>query len=325
MKNLLINLLKPNGPWARWLIFLTLAAMLGLGWAGYFEILKEYTDTEVLSFTVGDYSISVYMVLKALLIIILVFWTAAIAADFAESRLGHLGNIRSANRSLYLKITQILIYMVALLVTLDILGINLTALTVFSGAFGIGLGFGLQKIASSFVSGLILLFEKSVEQDHLVEMSGGISGFVRKISARFTLVETFDGKEIMIPNEDFITSSVTNWTYSNTRGRIEIAMWVAYGSDLQKASDLMLEAARAHPLCISEPEPKCYLRGFGDSSVNFILHFWLNDVTAGRWQAQSDVLFDIWRKFKDADIEIPFPQRDLHIKSSEITEALKNG
>jgi len=197
--------------------------------------------------------------------------------------------------------------------------IDLTTLKIFSGALGIGLGFGLQKIASNFISGIILLMEKSVEQDDLVEMGDGTTGFIRRSSARFTVIETFDGKEVMVPNEDFITNRVVNWTYSDTKGRIEIPIGVAYGSDIQKAHDLILEAATENPLCISDPAPFCYLRNFGDSSVDFILHLWIADVTGGRWKTQSQVMFEIWRKFKANEIEIPFPQRDLHLKSSDVS------
>ncbi len=325
MKNIWLHILKPKGAFAKWLMFLAMIAILALGTAGYFDVAKQYLDTDGLSFKAGAYKISAYKALKSLLIIVLIFWTAAIVSDVAESRINKLKKLRASNRALLLKIIQIFIYFVSFLFTLDILGIDLTTLTVFSGALGIGLGFGLQKIASNFISGLILLLEKSVEQDDLVELSDGTFGFVRKSSARFTLVETFDGKEIMIPNEDFITSRVINWTFSNTKGRVEIALGVSYGSDIEKARELILEAAKDHPRCIAEPEPKCFLRGFGDSSVNFILHFWVADVTQGRWEPQSEVMFEIWRKFNKNHIGIPFPQRDLHIKSSEVSKMMPRG
>ncbi len=127
-----------------------------------------------------------------------------------------------------------------------------------------------------------------------------------------------------MPNEDLITSRVTNWTYSNSRGRTEIAFGVSYSSDIEKAQELILEAAREHPRCVSDPEPKCFLRNFGDSSVDFLLHFWVEDVSLGRWEPQSDVMFSAWRKFKEHGIEIPFPQRDIHIRSPEIIQVNNN-
>jgi small-conductance mechanosensitive channel len=198
---------------------------------------------------------------------------------------------------------------------LDFVGIDLTTLTVFSGAVGIGLGFGLQKIASNFISGLILLMEKSIEEGDLIELADGTFGFVRRASARYTLVETFDSKEILVPNEDLITSRVVNWTFSNSSARVELEIGVSYHSDIELARDLILQAAAEHPRCAVTPEPACFLRTFGDSSVNFTLHFWVDDVTEGRWHPHSEVMFEVWRKFKDSGIEIPFPQRDLHIRS----------
>ena len=320
--SLLRQILKPRGTPAKWLVFITLFAVLLLGGLGYLDVVKHYLDTDQASFAVGAYKISAYRALHSALIVILVFWGAAIVADIAENRLSKIKKMRASNRSLLTKLAHILIYFVAALVALDIVGIDLTTLTVFSGAVGIGLGFGLQKIASNFISGLILLLEKSVEQDDLVELMDGTAGFVRKSSARYTLLETFDGTEIMIPNEDFITNRVINWTFTNSKGRIEALIGVSYDSDIEKARDLILEAAKEHPRCIDDPEPKCFLRNFGDSSVDFVLHFWVKDVTQGRWEPHSEVLFEIWRKFKENNIEIPFPQRDLHIRSAKGLEAI---
>lgn len=318
MTNLWINIIKPKGIYAKWLVFLTLAAVLVLGGSGHFDVVRDYLDTEALTFKAGNYQISAYKALKSILIVILVFWAAAIASDFAEKRVGKFKKIRAANRALILKIVHIGIYIIAGLFALDIVGIDLTTLTVFSGALGIGLGFGLQKIASNFISGIILLLEKSVEQDDLIELADGTFGFVRKAHARYTLIETFDTKEILVPNEDLITNRVVNWTLTSNKGRIEIPVGVSYGSDIEKARDLILEAASEHPKCIEDPEPRCFLRNFGDSSVDFILHFWMADIREGRWAPQSEVMFSIWRKFHENDIEIPFPQRDLHLKTPDM-------
>lgn len=315
MKLSLRSILKPSPSFSKWLVFILLASVLIFGSTGHLDAVRELLDAESLSYHFGDFELSVFDVFRALLIVVLVFWTAAIITGALSGRIDKLQTVRSANRLLLQKVAQIIIYVVCFLLTLDILGVDLTTLTVFSGAIGIGLGFGLQKIASNFVSGMILLLEKSIEQDDLVAIGDQVTGYVRKSGARFTLIETFDGKEIMVPNEDFITNQVTNWTYSNTRGRVEIAVGVAYGSDIDKAYVLILEAAREHETCLTDPGPACYLRNFGDSSVDYILHFWIADVTAGRWRPQSEVMFSIWRKFKANGIEIPFPQRDLHIKT----------
>ena len=286
-------------------------------------LFRSYTlsllDGERLSYHIGDYRVTPYSVMKGLLALIILFWAAGVIADVGEKYISTLHKIRASNRALVTKAFQIFVYFIAFLVALDIFNIDLTALTVFSGAIGIGIGFGLQKVTSNFISGIILLFEKSVEKDDLVELSDGTYGFIRRTGARYTLVETFEGKEIMIPNEDFITNRVTNWTFSNKKGRVEIPVGVSYGSDLELAHKLMLEAVEEHPRCISDPEPVCYLCAFADSSVNFLLHFWVADVTEGRMLPQSEVMFSIWRKFKQHGIEIPFPQRDIHIRSAVST------
>jgi small-conductance mechanosensitive channel len=318
MKSFLITLIKPTGAWARWLVFLMLASIVAAGVTGHLEIARTYLDTDSLTFEVGNVRISAYTVLRALAVLALVFWTTAIIVDVVDSRLEKLTKMRSTTRILVTKVFQIAIYVLAGLIALDMIGLDLTTLTVFGGALGIGLGFGLQKIASNFISGLILLLERSVEQDDLIELPDGTSGFVRRSSARYTLIETFDGKEILIPNEDFITNRVTNWTLSSTKARIQINLGVAYGSDIEQAQELILQAAREHPRCIDDPAPQCFLLNFGDSSVDFTLLFWVENVVDGRWAPQSEVMFAIWRKFREHGIEIPFPQRDLHIKSGEV-------
>lgn len=316
MKTFLLSLIKPNGAWAGILLFITLVAIVYASTTGHLDIVREYLGAPMLTFSVGSLSINAYDALRGMLVLALVFWTTAIISALVEGRLNKSARMRTTTRILITKVFQIALYVIAFLVTMDLIGLDLTSLTIFSGALGIGLGFGLQKIASNFISGLILLLERSVEQDDLIELPDGVTGFVRKSSARYTLIETVDGKEILVPNEDLITNRVTNWTLTNTRGRIEVAIGVSYGADLEQAQTLILEAAREHPSTIDDPAPQCFLRNFGDSSVDFILLFWIEDVVKGRWAPQSEVMFTIWRKFRDAGIEIPFPQRDVHLKSS---------
>ena len=173
-----------------------------------------------------------------------------------------------------------------------------------------------KKIASNFISGLILLVERAIEVGDLIELDGGTTGFVRKNSARHTLIETLEGREIMVPNEDFITNRVINWTYTNTKARIDIPVGVSYNSDLEVVQKLILEAALEHPLCSQDPQPNCFLRNFNSSSVDFLLLMWVDDVTQGRWAPQSEVMFSIWHKFKEHGIEIPYPQQDIHLVSA---------
>jgi small-conductance mechanosensitive channel len=316
-KNGWLVLLKPSGGVAQLLTLLLVVALVYASNAGHLDALRTVLSNEEYAFAIGDYELTIYTLLKGIFIVVLLFWGTAIVSGFGETRISKMHQLKRNTQVLLTKIFQIIVYVVAFLLGLDLMGIKLTALAVFGGALGIGIGFGLQKVTSNFISGMILLFERTINQDDLIELQGGFSGFVRRINARFTLIETFDGKEIMIPNEDFITSQVINWTYSNKNGRAEITVGVAYGTDLEKAQLLILQAATEHPRCMQDPPPACYLNNFGDSSIDFLLYFWVSDVTEGRLAPRSDVMMAIWRKFRDAGIEIPFPQRDLHIRSAD--------
>ncbi|MFM7556963.1 MAG: mechanosensitive ion channel family protein, partial [Alphaproteobacteria bacterium] len=175
----------------------------------------------------------------------------------------------------------------------------------------------LQKIASNFISGIILLFEKSVEVGDIVELdNGGIYGTIKHFGGRYTLVEGSDGKEIMIPNEEFIINRVTNWTYTNNRARLEIKVGVDYKTNLKLAKEIMLSCALSHKRCIKYPEPECYVLSFNDFDISIILYFWINDIIEGRMGAKSDVMIDILNKFSENNIEIPLPKREVKISSS---------
>jgi len=286
---------------------ITFLHIFGL-WAGFESFLND------LGFTVGSFHVSVYKVGQGVLLVGFLFWAVTRLNKVVDNTLKRSKKLSIANRAIVSKIAQIGLYVFAFLITLDVLGIDLTALAVFGGAVGVGLGFGLQKITSNFISGLILLFEKSIKSGDMVEMSDGTLGTIRNISARHTLVETFSGKEIMVPNEDFITQRVINWTYSNSAGRIDFVIGVSYTSDIKKAKELILEAMNKHPDVSKTETPACNLKEFADSSVNFQVFFWVDDIVKGRFRPLNDVLFAIWDKFHENGIEIPFPQRDLHIK-----------
>ena len=298
------------------LLFLVVVGFVSLDFLESLQPVKTFLDSENLSFSIGQTRISAYLMTKALITIVLFFLITGILSEFGEKRIKSIRGIHSSNKALINKAFHIFIYFFGFIIALNILGIDLTAFAIFSGAIGIGIGFGLQKITSNFISGLILLFEKSIENGDMVELSDGTYGLIRKTSARYTLLETFEGREMMIPNEDFIINRVTNWTFNNRKGRLELNIGVAYESDIEKAMELILEAAREHPRCMDDPGPSCYLKEFGDSSVNFMLFFWVEDVSHGRYRAKSDVMMCVWKKFKEHNITIPFPQRDIYIKNA---------
>lgn len=299
------------------LLFLPVVGFVLLDILESLQPIKAFLDSEAISFQIGQTRLTAYLVIKSVITIVMFFLLTGLLSEFVEKRIKSLKGIKYSNKALIAKAFQIFIYFFGFIIGLNILGIDLTAFAIFSGAIGIGIGFGLQKITSNFISGLILLFEKSIENGDMVELSDGTYGLIRKTSARYTLLETFEGREMMIPNEDFIINRVTNWTFNDRKGRLELNIGVAYESDIEKAMELILEAAKEHPRCIEDPGPTCYLQEFGDSSVNFLLFFWVADVSRGRYRAKSDVMLSIWKKFKAHNITIPFPQRDIYIKNPE--------
>ena len=293
---------------------ITLLHMFGI-WQPLTKTLKSW------EISIGSYDITAFALLKAVATICILFWIVGFATNMVEGRLKRLRNLRASNRVLIMKIFQIILYLVVFLMALQVMGVSLTALSVFGGALGVGLGFGLQKIASNFISGIILLFEKSIEVDDMIELENGTMGFVRHTGARYTLLETAEGKEVLIPNEDFITQRMVNWTYSSKKARVEVRVSIGYESDLHKARSIMIESAVKHPRCIKDPKPMCVVDAFGDSGIAIILYFWVSDVTDGRMEPKSDVMLAIWDGFKANHITIPYPQQEIRIMRDPDTKA----
>lgn len=225
--------------------------------------------------------------------------------------------LRPAIRQLALKSAEFVIFGAAFLLLMNIMGISLTSLAVLGGAIGVGLGFGLQKIASNFISGVILLLEGQTTVGDFVELDGGEAGQIVRMLARATLLKTFDGRQIMIPNEDFITTRVTNYSDSGSPNRYEARFSVSYETDINLVPGIIIAAVAAHPAVLSNPEgPDVELRGFGDSGIDFACEFWVAGLDDGPNKYTSDVLFLIWNALKAHGIEIPFPHRVVEIKGS---------
>lgn len=261
---------------------------------------------------IGTFHISLLNLINGTIILIIVFWVAGMLTRSLERFLRRSSSLSYTARELTVKFFRILFYFIAVLITLSALGVDLTAFAVFGGALGVGIGLGLQKITANFVSGITLLLEKSIKIGDLIDVAN-ISGYVRELNIRYALIETADGREVLIPNEELVSTRVTNWTYSNTHARIEIPVGVNYGADVHLVRRLLLEAAREHPKCIKKPEPTCFLRQFGDSGLSFLLLFWINDVNDGKYGPQSDVMMSILQKFAANNIEIPYPTRVTRI------------
>jgi small-conductance mechanosensitive channel len=214
------------------------------------------------------------------------------------------------------KITHYTILLIGSIVILQSIGLDLSTFTVLVGAMGIGLGFGLQTIISNFVSGVIILFERPIKVGDRIEV-GDIMGDVRDISIRATTVVTNDNIAIIVPNSDFISSKVVNWSFTDRRVRCRFHVGVSYNSDPLKIKELLLQVADEHPGLLKSPAPAVHFNEFADSSLNFTLLAWTQDFAARQSAIRSEVNFAIWKIFKEHNIEIPFPQRDVHIKSSK--------
>ncbi|MEJ2761554.1 MAG: mechanosensitive ion channel [Gammaproteobacteria bacterium] len=212
------------------------------------------------------------------------------------------------------KLVRISLIIGGFLLAISSVGINLTVFTVFGGALGVGLGFGLQKVVSNFISGIILLLDKSIKPGDVISI-GDTYGWVNSLNARYVSLDTIDGKEHLIPNEELIIQRVENWSYSNKRLRLRVPVGVHYKSDVRKAMQLCVDAANESVRVLEHPKPVCMLRGFGDSSVDLEIAFWINDPEKGLNNVESDVLLRIWDKFHENDVEIPYPQRDVYLKT----------
>jgi small-conductance mechanosensitive channel len=199
-------------------------------------------------------------------------------------------------------------------IALQIVGINLTSLAVVAGALGVGIGFGLQNSVNNFVSGLIILVERPIAIGDRVEV-GGVAGQVRHIRLRSTTIVTNDNIAYIVPNSEFITGTVINWSHGDPRVRLRLPLGVAYGTDLEKLERVLLEVAREHPKVLTDPAPKVFFQGFGDSSLDFELAVWTTEMTFKPRGFKSELYFAIERKLRANQIEIPFPQRDLHLRS----------
>lgn len=296
-----------------WFIAIVIVPITILNLFGLWSPFAAYLNGII--FEIGKLKISLYQLLKTSFIVITLFRFTKFITKIGEQRLRKLRQLKVSDKILIIKVIQVITYFVILLIALDLLGIDITALAVFSGALGVGLGFGLQKVTSNFISGIIILLEKSIEVDDLVELNDGTYGIIKRTGARYMLIETSQGKEVLVPNEDFITQRVTNWTYTSHKCRVEIPVNVAYNTDLELAKNVILEAIRSCSKVIKTPEPLCYLKEFGANSINFLALFWIEDVIKGKYEPQNEVLFAIWKSFKKNNIEMPYPQMDVHIKN----------
>ena len=279
---------------------------------GYLDQTTAFLDS--ISFEVGNIRLSLLFLAKTIIVGGIFFWAGRISNTTGQKAIRNQQALHTSTRELLAKIFQIALFGLLFVLMMQVLGLDLTALAIFGGAIGVGLGFGLQQIAANFISGMIILFERSLTVGDYIELEDGQSGILKSLNMRSTTLETFDGKEIMVPNEKFITDIITNWTGDDTRQRYEVEFSVAYDTDLHKIPPIMEKALSKHPKVLQEPEnPDCELRSFGDSGINFAIEFWVDGLDDGPNKFSSDVLFLVWDALKENGIVIPFPQREIRV------------
>jgi small-conductance mechanosensitive channel len=274
---------------------------------------------DAFGFTVGATRISAWSVLVVIVVIAGLYLFARIGSKIAHRLFKRMTALDAGRRVLGEKLLSIAIWTFAIMIGVDILGIDLTALTVFSGAFGLAVGFGLQKTFGNLLAGIIMLMDRSIKPGDVIAVNDGITmtvGQVKKIGIRAVSVTTRDKKEYLIPNENLMINQVENWSYSSREVRIKVPVGIAYGSDIEIAERLMLEAAKQTKRVLDEPVPSVWLHAFGKDSIEFEAQLWIRDPEEGIGNVRSDYLKALWRLFRDNGVQVPFPQRDLNLRDT---------
>lgn len=274
----------------------------------------EFLDTAAIQF--GNFRLSALVVLKALIVLGLLFTVARVASTQITKQVSDNEDISPSMRVLTVKFVQIGLYGAAFFLALKAVGFDLTGLAVLSGAIGVGLGFGLQKVVSNLVSGVIILLDKSVKPGDVISL-GDTFGWINALGARFVSVITRDGREFLIPNEDLITGQVVNWSHSNDLVRLDIFFGASYSDDPHKVRDLAVKAASSVDRVLNTQPAVCHIVGFGDSTVDYILRFWIKDPTKGLTNIRGNVYLALWDSFKENDISFPFPQREVRLLKNQ--------
>ena len=286
-----------------------IAALHVFGWlvplVGFLDAMK---------FHVGEHALSAFDVVASVITVAIFVWLALLITRMIETRIQASSEISKTTQVLIAKVLKIVIVVGAFLLALGTVGIDITAFVVFGGAIGVGLGFGLQKIFSNLVAGFILLTDKSIKPGDTINIAGQY-GKIETLGARYVSVITRDGIEHLVPNEELITNRVENWSYSHANVRLKIPLGVHYDSDVHQAIKLCKEAANGVERVLANPGPVCLLKGFGDSSVDLEIRIWIKDPMNGCANVKNEVLLGVWDLFHEHGVQIPYPQRDLHLKS----------
>lgn len=289
------------------------------GWA-YVALTVVGLDQPVLAsfdraaITLGAVRISLLLVMKLLVALISLIWFAVLMGSVLAHWVQRSQDLSPSFKVLIVKLIKIALIIIAGATALAATGIDLTAITVFSGAVGVGIGFGLQKVVSNFVSGIIILLDKSIKPGDTISL-GDTFGSIRDLRSRFVSVITRDGREYLIPNEQLITNQVVNWSFSSEYVRIDIEFGTSYDSDPHEVSRIAIETAKQVPRVSNHTAPVCWLTGFGASSLDFKLRFWIADPSNGLTNVRGQILLGLWDAFKQAGIGIPFPHREIIMRT----------
>ena len=282
-----------------------------LYYLGLLDAFTAFLDSVALSF--GTVRISALMILVGLVVIAALMTAARLISQTAGNAIRRNQDLSPSIQVLAVKAVQVIVYGAALIATVQALGFDLTGLAFLSGAIGVGLGFGLQKVVSNLVSGVIILLDKSIKPGDVITI-GDTFGWIETLGARYASVVTRDGKEYLIPNEDLITGQVVNWSHTDEFVRLDINFGTAYGDDPHEVRRIAIEAAKGVDRVLIRPNaPVCHIVGFGDSSVDYVLRFWIRDPTGGLTNIRGNVYLALWDAFKENGISIPFPQREVRM------------
>jgi small-conductance mechanosensitive channel len=297
-----------RNPFLRKIVNWGLWAYVTLFYLGVLDETKEVLDG--LAISAGDFRLSILGAITALVVIGILFTGARFVSATTSSRISKNEDISPSMRVLVVKLLQIVLYAGAFFLGLKAIGFDLTGLAVLSGAIGVGLGFGLQKVVSNLVSGVIILLDKSIKPGDVITI-GDTFGWINSLTARYVSITTRDGKEYLVPNEDLITGLVVNWSHSNQLVRLDIFFGTAYGDDPHLVRKVAIDAAASTKRVLASKAPVCHIVGFGDSSVDYILRFWIADPTDGLTNIRGNVYLALWDAFRENGISIPFPQREI--------------
>ncbi len=271
--------------------------------------------------TLGETRVSLWDAVVVLLVFMAIIVAAWLLSKLAHGLLARITRLDPSQRLLSEKLISVGVWAIAVLVGIDLLGVDLTAFAIFSGAFGLAIGFGLQKTFGNLIAGIILLMDKSIKPGDVIavaDIAGNETfGQIQKIGIRAVSITTRDEREYLIPNENLMVNQVENWSYSSKNVRMQIPVGISYGCDIDQAEKLMLEAAKSCRRVLETPPPTVWLQKFGDSSVDFTIHCWIRDPEDGVGNVKSEVLKNLWHLFQRDGIEIPFPQRDLNLRGNE--------